>query len=71
MDDETVYEEVHLPLDIGDSILMFTDGLTEAMNEEHIPKYNHFLKKRMSWKKQEVENIQEFVRDRLATVSGK
>ena len=47
-----------------DLLVPYCGDYTEAMNDERIPRYLHFLQKRHRWHAQEAANIEALVRDR-------
>ncbi len=47
-----------------DLLVPYCGDYTEAMNEEQIPRYLHFLEKRRRWQAQEAENVAAFLRER-------
>ncbi|MCR4413321.1 MAG: hypothetical protein NUV77_12955 [Thermoguttaceae bacterium] len=47
-----------------DLLVPYVGDYTEAMNEEHVPRYRHFLDKRRRWQAEEERNLAEFVTDR-------
>ncbi len=49
-----------------DLLVPYVGEYTEAMNEEHVPQYRHFLDKRRRWQAEEERNLADFVRDRQA-----
>jgi len=47
-----------------DLLVPFCGDYTEAMNEERVPRYLHFLRKRQRWQAEEAANVEAFVRER-------
>jgi hypothetical protein len=47
-----------------DLLVPYAGDYTEAMAEEQIPRYNHFLDKRRRWQAKEAENIAEYLLQR-------
>ena len=45
-----------------DLLVPYAGDYTEAMNEEHIPRYNKFLEKRRRWHAEEARNIEQLLR---------
>jgi hypothetical protein len=46
-----------------DLLVPYVGDYTEAMAEDQIPRYNHFLEKRRRWHAEEAENIAQYLRE--------
>jgi len=53
-----------------DLLVPYVGDYTEAMNEQQIPRYNHFLAKRRRWEEQEARNVAELIQARRPTPGG-
>jgi hypothetical protein len=49
-----------------DLLVPYCGDYTEAMAEQHIPRYEHFLNKRKRWEEQEAENIKSLLASRAS-----
>jgi hypothetical protein len=47
-----------------DLLIPYVGDYTEAMAEDQIPRYNHFLEKRRRWHAEEAKNIAQYLRER-------
>jgi len=47
-----------------DLLVPYCGDYTEAMNEEQVPRYRHFLRKRQRWQAQEAANVEALLRAR-------